>query len=132
VRWLAVGVALGVVLAGCGDRPAPARELCDDLVHLAPTIDELGSLAAGTPVADLRAGVEKVATILDDVDAMTDRIPQPIRDRFWVALASYRARLDGVSDDRTVGEPEGPRIGTAGEELTAAVGAVRSALGCGV
>lgn len=125
-----MGIALGVVLAGCGGRHASSRELCDDLVHLQPTFAELRSPAAGTRVADLRAEVEKVATILDDVDAMTDRISRRVRDEFWASLTSYRSRLEGVSDDRTVGETAGPVIGAAGPDLFVAAEAVRSALGC--
>jgi hypothetical protein len=127
-----VGIALGVLLSGCGDRRAAARELCGDLVHLEPTLAELGAPSTGTPVADLRAGVEKVATIMDNVDAMAERLSQRIRDEFWVALTSYRARLEGVSDDRTLGETAGPRIVAAGQGVSAAAAAIRSALGCSV
>jgi hypothetical protein len=130
VRWLAVGIALGVVLVGCGDRQAAARELCGDLDHLGRTFAELGAPVAGTAVADLRAGLEKVATIVDDVDAMTDRLSRRVRDEFWLAVTSYRARLEGLSDDRAVGEAAGRRIGAAGTVLSTAAGAVRSALGC--
>jgi hypothetical protein len=131
MRRLAVGIVLGAVLTGCGDRGASARELCEDLVHLEPTFTELRGPAAGTSVADLRADTEKVVTILDDVEAMTDRLSQRVRDEFWTALTSYKSRLEGVSDDRTVGEAAGPRIGTAGNDLFVAAGRVRSTLGCG-
>jgi hypothetical protein len=130
VRWLAVSIALGLVLAGCGDRAA-ARELCGDLAHLGPTIAELGAPSAGTQIADLRAAVEKVATIIDDVDAMTDRLSRRVRDGFWVALTSYRARLEEVPDDQTVEGTADPRIGAAAEAMSAAAEAVRSALACG-
>jgi hypothetical protein len=75
--------------------------------------------------------VEKLATIVDDVDAMTDRLSRRVRDGFWVALTSYRARLEEVSDDQRVGDTDDPGIRAVAKAMSAAADAVRSALGCG-
>ncbi len=126
---LVVAVA-GVSLAGCGNRADARAELCSDLDQLRPTLALLEHPPASSHVAELRDGLEKVETIVDDVDRLSAGDPRRVGDRLWSAVTGYRASLDGVRDDRRVWGDGGPNVRPPAAILPIAVGAVRSSMAC--